>query len=68
MNNLIEIIRRFQSHHALEEERERTWVRPQSDFKTPNEADQTGNLTIGEFNQTDDRESSRDRKETRNEN
>jgi hypothetical protein len=62
-NNIIDIIRRFQIHHALREERERTWVRANSDFKVPNEADQTRNLMIVEFNETNDPESSQDRKE-----
>jgi hypothetical protein len=62
-NNIIEIIQRFQIHHALQEERERTWVPVDSDFKVPNEADQTRNLLIVEFNETNDQESSQDRKE-----
>jgi hypothetical protein len=62
-NNSIEIIQRFQIHHALQEERERTWVHGHSDFKVPNEADQTRNLMIVEFNETNDQESSQDRKQ-----
>ncbi len=62
-NNVIDIIQRFQTHHALEEERERTWVPAQSDFKVPNEADQKRNLMIVEFNETNGQESSQDRKE-----
>jgi hypothetical protein len=63
-NNIIDIIRRFQIHHALREERERTWVPANSDFKVPNEANQTRSLMIGEFNETNDQESSQDRKES----
>ncbi len=62
-NNLIDIIGRFQTHHSLQEERVRTWVPAHSDFKVPNEADQTRNLMIVEFNETNDQESSQDRKE-----
>jgi hypothetical protein len=62
-NNVIDIIRRFQIHHALQEERERTWVPANSDFKVPNEADQTRNLMIVGFNKTNDQKSSQDRKE-----
>jgi hypothetical protein len=62
-NNLIDIIRRFQIPHVLQEERARTWVPVRSDFKRPNEADKTRNLMIVEFNETNDQESSQDRKE-----
>ena len=62
--NVIDIIERFQTHHALREERaRRTWVSANSDFKVPNEADQARNLMIVEFNETKDQESSQDRKE-----
>jgi hypothetical protein len=62
--NVIDIIERFQAHHALREERARwTWVSANSDFKVPNEADQTRNSMIVEFNETNDQESSQDRKE-----
>ena len=47
-NNLIDIIRRFQTDHALEEERAR--VTAPSDFKVPNETYHTGNFMIVEFN------------------
>jgi len=63
-SNLIDIIRRFQTHHALQEERERTWVPAHSDFKVPNETDQTRNLMISGLNQTNDQRSSQDRRET----
>jgi hypothetical protein len=63
-NNLIDIIRRFQTHHALQEECARTWVPVHSDFKVPNEADQTKNLMIPGFNETNDQQSSQDRRET----
>jgi len=62
-NNIIDIIRRFQIHHALREESERTLVPANSDFKVPNEATQTRNLMIVEFKKTNDQESSQDRKE-----
>jgi len=62
-NNLIDIIRRFQIHHALQEESERTWVPVRSDFKVPNEADQTKNLMILGFNETNDQQSSQVRRE-----
>ena len=61
MNNLIDIIRRFQTHHALEEERAR--VPAPSDFTVPNEADQTRNLMIPGFNKTSEQQSSKDKKE-----
>jgi hypothetical protein len=62
--DIIDIIERFQAHHSLEEERARwTLVSATSDFKVPNEADQTRNLMIVEFNETNDQESSQDRKE-----
>ena len=62
--NVIDIIERFQAHQSLQEERARwTWVSANSDFKVPNEADQTRNLMIVEFNETNDQESSQDRKE-----
>ena len=62
-NNIIDIIRRFQTHHALQEERARTWVPTHSDFKVPNEADQTRNLMILGLNETNDQQSSPDRRE-----
>jgi hypothetical protein len=62
-NNLIDIIRRFQTHHALQEERERTLVPAHSDFKVPNEAAQTRNLMILGFSETNDQQSSQDRRE-----
>ena len=62
-NNLVDIIRRFQTHHALQEERARTWVPAHSDFKVPNETDQTRNLMILGSNETNDRQSSQDRRE-----
>ena len=63
-NNLIDIIRRFQTNYALQEERERTWVPAHSDFKAPNETDQTRNLMILGFNEANDHRSSQDRRET----
>ena len=60
-HNLIDIIRRFQTHHALEEERARVPV-PRN-FKVPNEADQTRDLTIPGFKKTNDQQSSQDRRE-----
>jgi hypothetical protein len=62
-NNLIDIIRRFQTHHALQEERARTWVPAHSDFKVPNEADQTRNLMILGLSETNGHQSSQDRRE-----
>jgi hypothetical protein len=62
-NNLIDITRRFQTHHALQEERARTWVSAPSNFKVPNETDQTSNLMILGFNETNDQRSSQDRRE-----
>ena len=62
-NNLIDIIRRFQTHHALQEERARAWVPAPSDFKVPNETDQTRSLMILGFNETNDQQSSPDRRE-----
>jgi hypothetical protein len=63
MNNLIDIIERFQTHYALREEHERTWVPVHSDFKVPKEADQTSNLMILGFNETNHQQSSQDRRE-----
>jgi hypothetical protein len=40
-----------------------TWVPANSDFKVPNEAGQTKNLMIVEFNDANDQESSQNRKE-----
>jgi hypothetical protein len=40
-----------------------TWVPANSDFKVPNEADQTRNLMIVEFNDANHQESSQNRKE-----
>ena len=40
-----------------------TWMPANSDFKVPNEADQTRNLMIVEINERNDQESSQDRKE-----
>jgi hypothetical protein len=40
-----------------------TWVPANSDFKVPNEADQTRNLMIVECNETNDQKSSQNRKE-----
>ena len=48
---------------ALQEERARTWVPAPSDFKVPNEADQTRNFMIPGFDETDDQQSSQDRRE-----
>jgi hypothetical protein len=62
-NNLIDIIRRFQTHHALQEEGARTWVPAHSDFKVPNEADQTRNLMILRLSETNGHQSSQDRRE-----
>jgi hypothetical protein len=62
-NSLIDIIRHFQTHHALQEERARTWVPARSDFKGPNEADRTRNLMIPGFDKTNDQQSSQDRRE-----
>ena len=53
-NNIIEIIQRFQTHHARQEERERTWVPAQSDFKVPNETYHTRIFMIVEFNNGND--------------
>ena len=61
-NNLIDIIRRFQTHHALEEERARVPI--PNEFKLPNEADQTRALMIPGFKKTDDQQSSQDRRES----
>ena len=55
-NSLIDIIRRFQTHHALQEECARTWVPPHNDFQVPNEADQGRNSTIPGFNETSDQQ------------
>ena len=63
-SNLIDIIRRFQTHHSLQEECERTWGPAHSDLKAPNEKDQTRSLMIPGLNQTNDQQSSQDRKET----
>jgi hypothetical protein len=41
-----------------------TWVPANSDFKVPNEASQTKDLMIVEFNDANDQESSQNRKET----
>jgi len=60
-NNLIDIIRRFQTDHALEEERAR--VPAPSDFKVPNEVDQTRNSMIPGFNKPNDQQSSQDRRQ-----
>jgi len=62
-NNLIDIIRRFQTHHALLEERARTWVPGPTDFKVPNETLQTKDLMILGLNKTNDQQSSQDRRE-----
>ena len=40
-----------------------TWMPANSDFKVPNEADQTRNLMVVEFNETNHQESSQYRKE-----
>ena len=62
--NVIDIIERFQAHHSLQEERARwTLVSANSDFKVPNEADQTRNLMVVEFNETNHQGTSQDRKE-----
>jgi hypothetical protein len=62
--NVMDIIERFQTHHALQEERARwTSVSANSDFKVPNEANQTRNELIVRANETNDQESSQDRKE-----
>jgi hypothetical protein len=56
--------------HALPKDRESvfparwTWVPANSDFKVPNEASQTRDLMIVEFNDANDQESSQNRKET----
>jgi len=41
-----------------------TWIPANSDFKVPNEAGQTKDLMIVEFNDANDQESSQNRKET----
>ena len=40
-----------------------TWMPANSDFKVPNEADQTRNLVVVEFNETNHQGTSQDRKE-----
>ena len=62
--NLIDIIRCFQTHHALQEERERTWGPAHGDFKGTNETYQTRNLMIPGSNKTNDQRSSQDRRKT----